>query len=71
MSKLISSHRDEVLMMTVHEVATYLRVSKATVYKWAKTREIPALKIGGVWRFEKKAVEEWMKREAFSSTAIP
>ena len=47
-------------IMTIEEVADYLRVSGRTVYEWAQKGEIPAGKIGTVWRFKKTEIEEWV-----------
>jgi len=43
--------KDDIL--TIEEVAKYLRVSERTVYDWAQKGEIPSGKIGTVWRFKK------------------
>lgn len=52
-------------LMTVHEVATYLSLSEATVYRWAKAQKIPAMKIRQVWRFKKSEIDAWItKRQA-------
>jgi len=40
-------------ILTIEEVAKYLRVSERTVYDWAQKGEIPSGKIGTVWRFKK------------------
>lgn len=50
-------------MMTVKEVAKYLRLSEATIYKLAKSNKIPVVRIGHNWRFHRKAVDDWMKIE--------
>ncbi|MDR3248912.1 MAG: PTS sugar transporter subunit IIA [Treponema sp.] len=47
-------------ILTIEEVAKYLRVSERTVYEWAQKGEIPAGKIGTVWRFKKSEVERWV-----------
>ena len=47
-------------ILTIEEVARYLRVSERTVYDWAQKGEIPAGKIGTVWRFRKSEVEQWV-----------
>ena len=47
-------------ILTIEEVAKYLRVSDRTVYDWAQKGEIPAGKIGTVWRFKKSEVENWV-----------
>ncbi|GHV74803.1 PTS fructose transporter subunit IIA [Spirochaetia bacterium] len=47
-------------ILTIDEVANYLRVSERTVYDWAQKGEIPSGKIGTVWRFKKSAIEKWV-----------
>jgi nitrogen PTS system EIIA component len=47
-------------ILTIEEVAKYLRVSERTVYDWAQKGEIPSGKIGTVWRFKKSEVERWV-----------
>ncbi|MBO8458053.1 MAG: PTS sugar transporter subunit IIA [Spirochaetes bacterium] len=47
-------------ILTIEEVAKYLRVSERTVYDWAQKGEIPAGKIGTVWRFKKSEIEKWV-----------
>ena len=56
-------------ILTIEEVANYLRVSDRTVYDWAQRGEIPAGKIGTVWRFKKSEVEKWVN-ERLSPSAI-
>jgi len=48
------------LILTIEEVAKYLRVSERTVYEWAQKGEIPAGKIGTAWRFKKSELEKWV-----------
>jgi len=57
-------------ILTIEEVAKYLRVSERTVYDWAQKGEIPAGKIGTVWRFKKQEIEKWVN-ERLSSTQKP
>ncbi len=47
-------------ILTIEEVAKYLRVSERTVYDWAQKGEIPSGKIGTVWRFKKEEIERWV-----------
>lgn len=47
-------------ILTIDEVAKYLRVSERTVYEWAQKGEIPSGKIGTVWRFKKTEIEKWV-----------
>ena len=47
-------------MMTLREVATYLRLHRSTVYRLAREGVIPGFKIGSQWRFRKEHVDRWM-----------
>ncbi len=55
-------------ILTIEEVAKYLRVSERTVYDWAQKGEIPSGKIGTVWRFKKSEIEKWVNDRLSSST---
>lgn len=57
-------------ILTIEEVAKYLRVSERTVYDWAQKGEIPAGKIGTVWRFKKTEIEKWVN-EKLSAPSKP
>ena len=47
-------------LMTIEEVANYLRVKKRTVYDWLKKGKIPAIKAVGQWRFKKDKIDSWL-----------
>jgi PTS system nitrogen regulatory IIA component len=49
-------------IMTIEEVANYLRVSERTVYDWAQKKEIPCGKLGTVWRFKRSEIENWVNK---------
>ena len=55
-------------ILTIEEVAKYLRVSERTVYDWAQKGEIPSGKIGTVWRFKKTEIEKWVNDRLSSNT---
>lgn len=57
-------------ILTIEEVAKYLRVSERTVYDWAQKGEIPSGKIGTVWRFKKSEIEKWVN-DRLSSGSKP
>lgn len=46
-------------MMTVKEVAAYLKVHPTTVYHMLKRGELPAFKVGSDWRFNIEAIDAW------------
>jgi excisionase family DNA binding protein len=47
-------------VMTIEEAASFLRVSKNTVYGYVRRGIIPARKIGKVWRLSRVALEAWL-----------
>ena len=49
----------ELEMMTVKEVADYLKMKPVTIYKLAKEGKIPAFKVASFWRFKKDLIEKW------------
>jgi PTS system nitrogen regulatory IIA component len=57
-------------ILTIEEVAKYLRVSERTVYDWAQKGEIPSGKIGTVWRFKKTEIERWVNDRLSPHTII-
>ena len=50
-------------LMTIGEVAEYLRVKKRTVYEWVKKGKIPAIKTVGLWRFKKSQINTWLEQQ--------
>lgn len=56
-------------IMTIEEVAAYLRVSERTVYDWAQKGEIPGGKIGTSWRFRRKDIDAWVGRKLASPSS--
>ncbi|MCP4684806.1 MAG: helix-turn-helix domain-containing protein, partial [bacterium] len=46
-------------IMTLEEVAAYLKLKPQTIYTWAQEKKIPAAKIGKEWRFRKSIIDEW------------
>ncbi|MFA5872881.1 MAG: helix-turn-helix domain-containing protein [Anaerolineales bacterium] len=57
--------------MTVHDVAEYLRLSEAKVYKMAREGHLPALRMGKTWRFKRELVDEWIRRETELALRVP
>jgi excisionase family DNA binding protein len=46
-------------IMTLEEVAKYLKVKPQTIYTWAQDGKIPAAKLGKEWRFRKSVIDRW------------
>ena len=49
-------------LMTVQEVAEYLRVKPSSIYEWAKNGKIPGVKVGRLWRFKREQIDEWLRK---------
>jgi excisionase family DNA binding protein len=54
---------ENIFIMTVHDVASYLRLSEAKVYRLAKEGCVPSFRLGKSWRFRKDLIDEWTKKE--------
>lgn len=50
-------------ILTLKDVAEYLKVTERTIYRLAAAKKIPAFKVGGTWRFSKSEIEQWIKRQ--------
>ncbi|MCA9472453.1 MAG: helix-turn-helix domain-containing protein [Nitrospirales bacterium] len=48
-------------LLTLHEVSTFLKVPKSTIYKLARERRLPGHKVGKHWRFVKEEIEAWVQ----------
>lgn len=51
-------------IMTLKELAEYLKIPESTLYKIAREGGIPAQKIGKHWRFNRVAIEAWISNGA-------
>ena len=58
----MSDQPDEIL--TIDEVAAYLKAGKRTVYRLAAAKKIPAFKVGGTWRFSRADIDRWIKQQS-------
>lgn len=55
---MTAKHND---IMSMDDLAEYLRISKSTLYKLAVENKLPGQKIGKRWRFHREAIDEWIK----------
>ena len=49
-------------IMTTKEMSKYLKLHQITICKLSKEGKIPSIQIGGVWRFDKVAIDEWIAK---------
>jgi excisionase family DNA binding protein len=47
-------------VLTIEELARYLKVSKSTLYKLCQVGHVPGRKVGRHWRFSKIVIDEWI-----------
>ena len=52
---------DEIL--TLKEVAEYLKLAEKTAYRLAAEGKLPGFKVGGSWRFKQSNIEAWIKKQ--------
>ena len=53
--------------MDIDELAVYLRLEKQTLYNWLNKKKISGIKLGHVWRFEKKDIDKWLRSQTVSA----
>lgn len=51
-------------LLTLEQVAEYLNVDKFTVYRLLSDKDLPGFKVGNQWRFKKKLIENWLKKNS-------
>ena len=54
-------------ILTLDDVAAYLKVGKRTVYRLAAAKKIPAFKVGGTWRFSRADIDSWIKQQSMDA----
>ena len=48
-------------LIDIDELADYLKLQKQTIYNWLHQGKISGIKVGGVWRFDRREVDVWLK----------
>ena len=51
----------EAAILTIRDVADYLKVNERTIYRLAGAKQVPAFKVGGSWRFSTADIEAWIR----------
>ena len=51
-------------ILTIKQVADYLKVTERTIYRLAAAKQIPAFKVGGSWRFSRADIDSWIKQQS-------
>ena len=58
-------------LITIQQVASYLKVDRFTVYRLVTQKRIPAFKVGGQWRFKQEMIDSWLMRNSNMSEYRP
>jgi excisionase family DNA binding protein len=58
-------------LINIEELADYLRLQKQTIYNWLNQGKISGIKVGGVWRFDQKEIDDWLRSRRTMKTAKP
>ena len=48
-------------LLTLYELADYLKLNKFTIYRMVYCRQLPAIKVANQWRFKEKDIEKWLE----------
>lgn len=67
MSESVPTKKGNLTILTVREVAEYLRMSETKVYRLVKERQLPVVRIGKAWRFRKDLLDDWLSQCTESS----
>jgi excisionase family DNA binding protein len=57
-------------VLTIEELAAYLKIPKSTLYKLVREGKIPSQKIGRHWRFRKGAIDHWLEETRASASGF-
>lgn len=60
----MTSSADEGEILTLKQVAEFLKVTERTIYRLAAAKRIPAFKVGGTWRFSKAEITDWIQQQS-------
>lgn len=60
----MSTTTSEGVILTIKQVADYLKVTERTIYRLAAAKKIPAFKVGGTWRFSRVDIDGWIKQQS-------
>ena len=58
-------------ILTIREVADYLRITEKTAYRLAGSEKLPGFKVGGSWRFRRAEIDAWIEGQKGREPATP
>ena len=60
------NNRNLVAFLTTEDVLGYLRVTPRTIYRLIRSGALPAVRIGGQWRFRRSDINRWLDEQSVS-----
>lgn len=54
--------------LSVEEIGAYLGIKRDTVYRWINEKNMPASKVGRLWKFKKDEVDTWVREGKANDT---
>ena len=63
MAKNMSLSAEGEGILTIKEVADYLKVTERTIYRLSQAKKIPSFKVGGMWRYLRKDIDAWIAQK--------
>jgi excisionase family DNA binding protein len=51
-------------IMTVKDLALYLKIAEKTAYRFASEGKLPGFKVGSAWRFRKTEIDKWIVKQS-------
>ena len=56
-------------LIDIDELADYLKLKKQTIYNWLNQKKISGIKVGGVWRFDRRDIDNWLISKKSKTTS--
>lgn len=60
----------ETEILTLPQVATFLKVTERTIYRLVAARKIPSFKVGGTWRFSSADIQDWIAEQSATNDGL-
>ena len=57
--------------LSVEEIAAHLGVNRDTIYKWIERKQMPAHKLGKLWKFKVSEIDEWIRAGKAAEQTAP
>jgi len=67
---LITGRKSMTRLIDIDELANYLKLQKQTIYNWLHQGRISGIKVGGVWRFDRREIDNWLKTRRRSAREL-